>query len=89
MEVFLDTVDSGIAVCAASVLPLFTDNFDFATMPDFIKGILMNEEIMGNTLYLYRVEKGYANRIVDFDTYLGIRYSRKLCFSTPKFILNY
>lgn len=73
MEVYLDTIDSGVAVCSASVLPLFTDNFDFASMVDFVKGILMNEEIMGNTIYMHRMEKGYANRIVDFDTYLGIR----------------
>ncbi|ODN02249.1 Translation initiation factor eIF-2B subunit epsilon [Orchesella cincta] len=72
MEVYLDTVDSGIAICSSSVLPLFTDNFDFANMVDFIKGILMNEEIMGNTIYVHRLEKGYANKITDFDTYLGI-----------------
>lgn len=74
MEVVLDTADTGIAICSSSVLPLFTDNFDFSSMPDFIKNILMNEEVMGNTIYLHRLEKGYATRIVDFDTFRGVRY---------------
>jgi len=69
----VDSCDTGIAICSSSVLPLFTDNFDFGTIPEFIKGILMNEEIMGNTIYMHRLEKGYANRVVDYDTYYGIR----------------
>jgi hypothetical protein len=73
MEVVLDTVDSGIAICSSSVLPLFTDNFDFTNIPDFIKNILMNEEVMGNTIYLRQIKEGYAARIVDFDTFMGVR----------------
>jgi len=75
MEVVLDTVDTGIAVCSSSVLPLFTDNFDFSHLPDFIKNILMNEEVMGNTIYLHRLEIGYATKIVDFNSFRGVRYS--------------
>jgi len=73
MEVLLDTVDTGIYLCSNSVLPLFTDNFDFSNLPDFIKNILMNEEVMGNTIYVHQVHRGYANRVVDFDTYRGVR----------------
>lgn len=40
-----------IAICSPSVLPLFSDNFDFQTRDDFIKGLLMNEEILGSTIY--------------------------------------
>ncbi|CAG7834863.1 unnamed protein product [Allacma fusca] len=50
MDLYLDTVDTGIAVCSSCVLPLFTDNFDFTNMNDFIRGILINEEIMGISL---------------------------------------
>lgn len=73
MEVILNTVDTGIAVCSSSVLPLFTDNFDFVSIQDFIKNILMNEEVMGNTIYLRQMKTGYANRIVDFDSFMGVR----------------
>jgi translation initiation factor eIF-2B subunit epsilon len=73
MEAVLDTIDTGIYLCSNSVLPLFTDNFDCSNLTHFIKNILMNEEIMGNTIYLHQVEKGYASRIVDFDSYRGVR----------------
>ncbi len=74
MEVVLNTVDTGIAVCSSSVLPLFTDNFDFTNVQDFIKNILLNEEIMGNTVYLQQLKTGYATRTVDFDSFMGVRY---------------
>lgn len=69
----LNSVDTGLAVCSSSVLPLFTDNFDFANTQDFIKNILMNEEVMGNTIYLHQLKSGYATRIVDFDSFRGVR----------------
>nr|XP_022901654.1 translation initiation factor eIF-2B subunit epsilon [Onthophagus taurus] len=43
--------DTRIAICSQEVLPLFSDNFDFQTRDDFIKGLLLNEEIMGSTIY--------------------------------------
>jgi translation initiation factor eIF-2B subunit epsilon len=73
MDIFMDSVDTGITVCSASVPPLFTDNFDFTCLNDFIRGIMINEEILGNSIYLLRIELGYANRVVDFDTFHGIR----------------
>jgi len=75
MDIYLDSVDTGIAVCSASVPPLFSDNFDFTCMNDFIRGIMINEEILGNSIYLHRLDSGYASRVVDFGTFHGIRYS--------------
>lgn len=33
------------------MLPLFSDNFDYQTKDDFVRGLLMNEEIIGSTIY--------------------------------------
>ena len=73
MDIFTDSVDTGITVCSPSVPLLFTDNFDFTCINDFVRGIMIDDEILGNSIYLLRLESGYANRVVDFDTYHGIR----------------
>ncbi|KRT81753.1 hypothetical protein AMK59_5175 [Oryctes borbonicus] len=51
-----DLKDTHIAICSPSVLPLFSDNFDFQTRDDFIKGLLMNEEILGSTIYWHLIK---------------------------------
>ncbi|KAK9738530.1 eIF4-gamma/eIF5/eIF2-epsilon [Popillia japonica] len=65
LEVFLENncvsiqhnlKDTHIAICSPSVLPLFSDNFDFQTRDDFIKGLLMNEEILGSTVYWHLIK---------------------------------
>lgn len=43
--------DTFIAICSPVVLPLFSDNFDFQTKDDFVRGLIMNEEILGCTVY--------------------------------------
>ncbi|KAG5897934.1 hypothetical protein JTB14_014048 [Gonioctena quinquepunctata] len=44
--------DTHIAICSPSLLPLFSDNFDFQTKDDLIRGLLMNEEILEGTVYI-------------------------------------
>ncbi|KAK3711933.1 hypothetical protein QZH41_009445 [Actinostola sp. cb2023] len=39
-----DLLDCNICICSTQVPHLFTDNFDYQTRHDFIKGILVNEE---------------------------------------------
>ncbi|KAF5302900.1 hypothetical protein FQA39_LY02080 [Lamprigera yunnana] len=51
VNIYHNLRDTHIAICSGSVLPLFTDNFDFQTKDDFVRGLLMNEEILGNTIY--------------------------------------
>ncbi|XP_015111139.1 translation initiation factor eIF-2B subunit epsilon isoform X2 [Diachasma alloeum] len=51
IEINSGFVDSHVYMCSASVLPLFSDNFDFQTMEDFIRGVLMNEEILDSRIY--------------------------------------
>ncbi|XP_077285723.1 eukaryotic translation initiation factor 2B subunit epsilon [Arctopsyche grandis] len=68
-----DLIDTNIAICSPDVLPLFADNFDFQTRDDFIKGILMNEEILSNTIYYHQLEGDqYAAKISNWQMYQTI-----------------
>nr|CAI5869040.1 unnamed protein product [Callosobruchus analis] len=66
--------DTHIAICSSSVLPLFSDNFDFQTKDDFVRGLLMNEEILGSTVYCH-VLKGnqFAGSIINWRMYQVLR----------------
>ncbi|XP_060532026.1 translation initiation factor eIF-2B subunit epsilon [Cylas formicarius] len=84
LEVFLDnhTVslhynlkDTQIAICSPSVLPLFSDNFDFQSKDDFIRGLLLNEEIMGSTIYSHIIKgDGYGGGICNWRMYQSISW---------------
>lgn len=61
MEIFLQNkqvtlkhglIDPQIAICSNAALPLFSDNFDFLTRDDFVRGLLINEEILASTIYV-------------------------------------
>ena len=41
-----DLENCEIAICASYVPTIFTDNFDYQTYDDFIKGVLIDEEVM-------------------------------------------
>jgi translation initiation factor eIF-2B subunit epsilon len=40
-----DLLDSQISVCSPEVLSLYKDNFDYLNRDDFVKGILINEDV--------------------------------------------
>lgn len=66
--------DTHIAICSSSVLPLFTDNFDFQTRDDFIKGLLINEEILGSTIYWHCIKGNqYGGAVTNWRNYQSIR----------------
>ncbi|XP_050295224.1 translation initiation factor eIF-2B subunit epsilon isoform X2 [Anthonomus grandis grandis] len=82
LEIFLENAslsihhnikDTHIAICSSSVLPLFSDNFDFQTRDDFIRGLLMNEEIMGSTVYC-NILKGsdYGGAVLNWRSYQAL-----------------
>lgn len=65
-----DLIDPEIAICSPSVLPLFADNFDFETRDDFIRGLLINEEILASTIYVKELrEQEYARKISNWQSY--------------------
>jgi translation initiation factor eIF-2B subunit epsilon len=66
--------DPQLAICSASVLPLFADNFDFENRDDFVKGLLINEEILDSRIYVNLLPNGeYAARVSNWQTYQMIR----------------
>ncbi|XP_066154666.1 translation initiation factor eIF2B subunit epsilon [Euwallacea fornicatus] len=70
--------DTHVAICSSSVLPLYSDNFDFQTKDDFVRGLLMNEEILGSTVYC-TVLKGtdYGGAVQNWRTYQALSLELK------------
>lgn len=66
--------ETNIALCSPTVPPLFSDNFDFQTMDDFIHGILINEEILASSLYYTLLKSNqYAATVSNWKTYQTVR----------------
>eukprot|EP00112_Aurelia_sp_Birch-Aquarium-sp1_P007013 Seg1766.1 transcript_id=Seg1766.1/GoldUCD/mRNA.D3Y31 product="Translation initiation factor eIF-2B subunit epsilon" protein_id=Seg1766.1/GoldUCD/D3Y31 len=72
MQMRYDLADCNIAICSPTVPPLFTDNFDYQSKEDFVRGILINEEIMGNQVHCHVVEEEYAARVSNLHMYNAI-----------------
>uniref|UniRef100_A0A674BH14 Translation initiation factor eIF2B subunit epsilon n=1 Tax=Salmo trutta TaxID=8032 RepID=A0A674BH14_SALTR len=68
-EVRHDLLDCHISICSPQVAELFTDNFDYQTRNDFVRGILVNEEILGNQIHLYVTQDGYGARVSNLQMY--------------------
>eukprot|EP00795_Rhopilema_esculentum_P005217 gene5217-355_t len=67
-----DLTDCNIAICSPTVPPLFTDNFDYQSKEDFVRGILINEEIMGNQIHCHIIKDEYAARVSNLHMYNAI-----------------
>lgn len=64
-----DLFETNVAICSTAVPCLFADNFDFQTKDDFVKGLLINEEILNSTLYAHVVDGGYVKEVFDWPSY--------------------
>ncbi|XP_057659879.1 translation initiation factor eIF-2B subunit epsilon [Diorhabda carinulata] len=65
--------DTRIAICSPSVLPLYSDNFDFQTKDDLIRGLLMNEEILEGTIYTHILQgSDFGGAISSWKMYQAI-----------------
>lgn len=69
VQLCYDLQDAGISICSPQVPMLFTDNFDYETRDSFVKGILINEEIMGNTIQIHVVTDAYGRRVSNMHMY--------------------
>ncbi|XP_030630137.1 translation initiation factor eIF2B subunit epsilon [Chanos chanos] len=68
-EIRHDLLDCHISICSPQVAELFTDNFDYQTRNDFVRGILVNEEILGNQIHMYVTKDGYGARVSNLLMY--------------------
>lgn len=79
LEIFLDNkevslhhdlVDPQIAICSTSALPLFSDNFDYDTRDQFIRGIVMDQELQAASIYVEQLPiDQYAAKVSDWIAY--------------------
>ena len=68
-----DLLDCHVSICSPTVLQLMADNFDFETIDDLIKGILVNEEVQDVSVYVHTVKPvEYAVRAADPVAYAAI-----------------
>lgn len=72
IDVRYDVLDCHVSICDPTVPQLFSDNFDYQTRHHFIRGILVNEEIMGNHIYTHFISDQYAARVSNLHTYDAI-----------------
>ncbi|XP_036318053.1 translation initiation factor eIF-2B subunit epsilon-like isoform X1 [Rhagoletis pomonella] len=70
MALMHNLIDPQIAIGSPSMLSLFSDNFDFETRDDFVRGILINEEILDSRIYVSLLPRGqYARKVNNWLTY--------------------
>jgi len=69
VELHYDVLDCHVSICSPVVPQLFSDNFDYQTRYHFIRGILVNEEIMGNHIHTHFISDQYAARVSNLRTY--------------------
>ncbi|XP_073445368.1 translation initiation factor eIF2B subunit epsilon [Dendrobates tinctorius] len=72
IELRHDLLDCHISICSPQVAELFTDNFDYQTRDDFVRGILVNEEILGNQIHLYVTQEEYGARVSNLSMYEAV-----------------
>lgn len=57
-----DLIESGIYLCSPYVLHMFTDNFDYENMVDYVRGVLIEEEVAGYTCYIDILSKQFGSK---------------------------
>ncbi|XP_030380761.1 translation initiation factor eIF-2B subunit epsilon [Scaptodrosophila lebanonensis] len=63
-------LDPQIAIGSPSMLSLFSDNFDFQTRDDFIRGLLINEELLDSRIYVALLPPTqYAHKVNNWLSY--------------------
>ncbi|XP_017512867.2 translation initiation factor eIF2B subunit epsilon isoform X2 [Manis javanica] len=72
VEIRYDLLDCHISICSPQVAQLFTDNFDYQTRDDFVRGLLVNEEILGNQIHMYVTTREYGARVSNLHMYAAV-----------------
>ena len=69
VDIRYDFLDCHVSVCSPHVPTIFTDNYDYETRDHFVRGILVNEEVLGNNIYVDVISEKYAARVCNLHTY--------------------
>ncbi|XP_004834963.1 translation initiation factor eIF-2B subunit epsilon [Heterocephalus glaber] len=72
VEIRYDLLDCHISICSPQVAQLFTDNFDYQTRDDFVRGLLVNEEILGNQIHVHVTAREYGARVSNLHMYSAV-----------------
>ncbi|BET01456.1 translation Initiation Factor [Nesidiocoris tenuis] len=65
-----DLFDCKVSICSMNVPPLFSDNFDFQSLDDFVHGLIINEDIIACTVYSYILTGSqYAATVTSWQNY--------------------
>uniref|UniRef100_A0A452TJV5 Translation initiation factor eIF2B subunit epsilon n=1 Tax=Ursus maritimus TaxID=29073 RepID=A0A452TJV5_URSMA len=72
IEIRYDLLDCYISICSPQVAQLFTDNFDYQTRDDFVRGLLVNEEILGNQIHMHVTTREYGARVSNLHMYAAV-----------------
>ncbi|KAK2559316.1 Translation initiation factor eIF-2B subunit epsilon [Acropora cervicornis] len=82
LQIRYDLLDCNICICSTTVPQLFTDNFDYQTRDDFVKGILVNEEDIlsrwaypitpDNSVFFMEFSYSFTRHNVYLDTELSL-----------------
>lgn len=72
VEIRYDLLDCHISICSPQVAQLFTDNFDYQTRDDFVRGLLVNEEILGNQIHMHVTTREYGARVSNLHMYSAV-----------------
>ncbi|XP_025769070.1 translation initiation factor eIF-2B subunit epsilon isoform X3 [Puma concolor] len=72
VEIRYDLLDCHISICSPQVAQLFTDNFDYQTRDDFVRGLLVNEEILGNQIHMHVTTREYGARVSNLHMYAAV-----------------
>lgn len=68
---------------------LFTDNFDFETMNDFVKGVLVDEEVSGYTIYIDMFKLKFGSNFSLINNLNSYYYETMRLLSRTDLILDY
>uniref|UniRef100_A0A1B6KND8 Translation initiation factor eIF2B subunit epsilon n=1 Tax=Graphocephala atropunctata TaxID=36148 RepID=A0A1B6KND8_9HEMI len=70
-----DLRDTEVSICSVAVPPLFSDNFDYQTKDDLVRGLLVLEEVVTNSLYCYLLPaREYAATVTSWAHYQEVTH---------------
>uniref|UniRef100_A0A8D0L9F8 Translation initiation factor eIF2B subunit epsilon n=1 Tax=Sphenodon punctatus TaxID=8508 RepID=A0A8D0L9F8_SPHPU len=72
VQVRHDLLDCRISICSPQVAELFTDNFDYQTLDDFVRGLLVNEEVLGNQIHMHATAEEYGAHVSNLLMYEAV-----------------